>query len=148
MLDSQAPNVEVVTNSDNDVNNKAAIHSNGKTKAEEHEADLINTIAEYAWPAEPHGLLQERSDTVDDGKEERSGDDVLVREARLREVSGDHLADGIGVYDSDEEDEWDEMLRADRGSEVEVGRDEDPRVHKGEEAQEGFAAALTACFAD
>lgn len=37
ILDSQAPDVEIVADVDDDVDDKAAIYTNGKTEAHEHE---------------------------------------------------------------------------------------------------------------
>lgn len=48
-------------------------------------------------------------------------------------MSGDDLADGVGVYETDVEDEGDEMVVEDYGVEVEVDWDEGP---DGEEREE------------
>lgn len=46
VLNGQAPNVKVVANGDDDVDDEAAVDADGHTEKAEHEGDLVDAIAE------------------------------------------------------------------------------------------------------
>lgn len=59
-------------------------------------------------------------------------------------MGGDHLADGVGVHKTDEEDEGDEVLVQNLRVQAEVDDDEGPGAEEGREAEEGFVGGLAA----
>lgn len=54
MLNSQAPNIQVIANVDNDINDETPIYADGKTETQEHERDAEHApiITETRRPAE------------------------------------------------------------------------------------------------
>lgn len=51
VLDGQAPDVEIVTDRNDDVDNKAAIDTNTHSEHQEHESHLIDIATQGAGPA-------------------------------------------------------------------------------------------------
>jgi hypothetical protein len=144
VLNSQAPNVQVIADAHNHVHNKAAIHTNSQSQAREHERDLVHAIAQSAGPAEADARLQDGTERVDDAEQERQGDDVLVRELGFGQVRRDHLTDRVGVQEADEEDERHEVGVQDLRVQGQVGDDEGPGAGEGEQAEEGVVGSVAA----
>ena len=126
MLDGQTPNVKVVTDGDNDINDKAAVHTNCKAQAGEHEGNLVLSITQSTRPAEPDVLLQERTQTVNDTEEQRQDQNVSHGEGRLGQMSSDHLADRVGVDETDVEDERHKVLAQNDRLKEEIGGNDGP----------------------
>lgn len=81
MLDGQAPDIEVVTDCNNDIHDERAVDTDGAAQHQEHVGDLIDTVAQGAGPAEPRvsGLiLQEGTEGVDDSVGQRENEYVGV----------------------------------------------------------------------
>lgn len=81
MLDGQAPNVEVVTDCNNDIHDEGAVDTDCAAQHQEHVGDLVDTVAQGARPAEPRvsGLiLQEGAEGVDDSVRQRENEYVGV----------------------------------------------------------------------
>lgn len=81
MLDGQTPNVEVVTDCNNDIHNERAVDTDGAAQHQEHVGDLVDTVAQGARPAEPRvsGLiLQEWAEGVDDSVGQRENEHIGV----------------------------------------------------------------------
>ena len=104
MLDGQTPDVKVIANGNNDINDKAAVNTNRKSQAREHEGNLVLSITQSTWPTEASVLVQERTQTVDDAKDQRQDQDIGHGEGRLGQMSGDHLADRVSVDKTDVKD--------------------------------------------
>lgn len=86
MLDGQAPNVEVVTDCNNNIHDKRAVDTDGAAQHEEHVRDLVDTVAQGARPAEPGvaGLvLEEGAKGVDDSISQWEDEYVGVRVIEL-----------------------------------------------------------------
>ena len=151
MLDSQAPDVQVVADADNDVNNKASVDTKCQTKAGEHEGNLVDAITQSAGPSETDACLENGTQSVDDAEEQRECEHVLVRELRLCQVCGDHLADGVGVHETNQQDEGNEVLVQDLRVKGEVSNDESPGAEERSQAQKriiGSVATVTARLED
>lgn len=142
ILDRQAPDIEVIANRPDDIDDKAAMHTNGKTQTHEHERNLINVITKRAGPADANMFLQQRTERVDDTVDERVHEHVATRESGLCQVRDDHTADGEGVDETGVEAEWDEMLAQDHGLEVEVRGNENPGGCESKETEECNASPL------
>lgn len=61
MLNGKAPYVKVITDGDDDVNNKAPVNTNGGSKHHEHEGDLVNIVTKSAGPADTEISLEDRA---------------------------------------------------------------------------------------
>jgi hypothetical protein len=149
MLDCQAPDVQVIADAHDHINDKAAVHTDRQTKAGEHEGNLVHAISQSARPSEANASLQDRSQSVDDAKEQREREHVLVRELGLGQMRGDHLADGVSVHESDEQDKGHEVLVQDLRVKGEVSDNESPGTEERSKAQErivGSVATVTANF--
>lgn len=153
MLDRQAPNVQIITNTRDDIEHKAPMHTNTHAQTQKHKRNLVHAVhAQRARPPQrsqpnpPQLVLQKRTHGVDDAPQQRQDQDVVedVREGIFNQVRGDHLADGVGVDEADVEGERDEMVPQDDGVEREVERDEGPGDEEGNEAPEGVVVAVLA----
>ena len=144
MLDGETPNIQVVTDGNDNINNEATVDADGHAKHAEHKGDLVHAVAEGTGPTRSPSnvLLEDGTDRVDDAKSQRDHEHVPVREAELDQVSRDHLADAVGVDKSAEDDEGNQMLGANHGLEIQVGHDQDPGSEEGDEALEGATAAV------
>lgn len=142
VLDGQAPDVKVVTDGDNDINDEAAVNTDGGTKHHKHEGDLVDTVTKSARPPKGKVPLQDGANGVGNPKDEEQAQDVPVGEAQVDEVSGDDLTNAVGVDEAGEEGKGDEMALADLGLQVEVGNDHGPDRNKGDEAEEGATRAV------
>lgn len=147
VLDRQTVDVQVIADAHNHINDKAAVHTNGKTEDRKHESNLVNAVAKSTRPSETDACLQHRTESVDDAKEQRKRDDVLVRELGLGQVRSDHLAYGVSVHESDEEDEGNEVLVEDLWVEEEVGDDESPGSEERCKAEKGIVGSIAAVTA-
>ena len=146
MLDGQTPNVKVVADSDNDINDKAAVHTDSKTQAGEHEGNLVLSITQSTRPAETDVLLQERPQTVNDTEEQRQDQHVRHGEGRLGQMSSDHLADRVGVDKTDIEDERHKVLAQNDRLKEEVGGNDGPGKEEGSQTvkrEDGVLLAQT-----
>lgn len=158
ILDSQAPDIQVIANRPDDIHHKAPIHAHSETQAQEHKRNLVYTIAQRAWPAhiaqpaqiEPINVgvrqmfAKPWPEAVNGGKEQGEDEDVGAGEGGFAEVSGDHAADAECVDESNVEDEGHKVLVQDDGLQVEVERDESPGGEEGKETEHGTTAALAA----
>lgn len=142
MLDRQTPNIQIIADRPDDVNNEATMHTNRQAQAHEHKGDLVDVVAQSARPAKADVALQEGSEGVGHAVDERVDEDVAAREAGLGKVGDNHAADGVGVDETRVEDEWDQMLAEDHGLEEEVHGDEGPWSEKRKETVQGVAAPL------
>lgn len=147
VLDGQAPNVEVVADGDNDVNDEAAVDANRHAEHAEHEGDLVHAVAERRGPPDAGDgavLEEDGAERVDDAERERDHEHVPVGEVELDEVGRDHLADAVGVDEAAEEGEGHQVAVQDVGLQREVRHDEAPGDEEGAQADEGVAAAVAA----
>lgn len=103
VLDGQAPNVEVIADGDNDIDDEASVNTDSGSEHHEHESDLVDIATEGAGPAESEVLLEIGTDSIDDAKSERNAEDVGVRESQVDEMGGDHLSDTVGVDNTGKE---------------------------------------------
>lgn len=137
VLDGQAPNVKVIANGDNDVDDKAAIDTKGGTKHEEHIGNLVRVAAEGAGPAKANHVGQNRPHRVKDAKGQESAENVVKGEWLLQQVGGNHLTDAVGVDEADKEGKRHEVVVKNLGVLLEVGDDEEPDGKEGDETDEG-----------
>jgi len=144
ILNSQAPNIQIITDGPDDVNNEASVHTNRKTKAHEDERNLIDIVAQSTRPANADVSLQEWTERVCDAVNKRIDEDVAARETGLGEMRDDHAAYGIGVDETCVENEWHEMMAEDHWLEVQVDWNENPRGGEGQQTTESLASILTA----
>lgn len=144
VLDGQAPDVEVVADGDDDVNNEATVDAQRGAEHEEDKGHLVDVITERAGPAEADVLDQVRAERVDDAERERQTENVPVGEGQLHKVGGDHLADAVGVDEAGEQGKGYEVVVQDVGLQVQIGNDEGPDAEEGDQAEQRVAGALTA----
>lgn len=145
VLDSQAPDVEVVADANNHVCDKRAVNADAEAEAHEDEGDLVGVAAEGGWPADANVRLQDGAETIDYAEEERYDEDVGHGEAGLGQMCGNHLADRVGVDEGNVEDKGDEVVVKNDGVEFEVGGNEDPSCEEREEAIKGGDGVLVSC---
>ena len=86
VLDGQAPDIQIVTDADDDVDDEARVHAEREPQTREHEGDLVDAVAERAGPADTEAGLQHRPQGVEHAVDERQDEDVLVREGGFGEV--------------------------------------------------------------
>lgn len=146
MLNLQTPYVQVVTNCNNHIKDEAAVYSDAKSKTHENKRDLV-CRTQSAWPSIAEFVLQPGANAVDNAKEEGREQYVLIREPAFREMSGDDLADRIGVDEADKERERHEVIDEDLRAKREVRRNEDPRVEEWEESKKRAQRVLFALTA-
>lgn len=143
MLDGQAPDIEVVADGVDDVDDEAAVDADGEAQRAENERNLIDVGAERRRPPDHPQLLQKvRAHAVGYPERKRQRQHVVEGESRLRQVRHDDLAYAVCVDEADEEHEWHEMVVEDHRLQVEVGRDECPCGEEGQEAEHGNAGAF------
>lgn len=70
VLDGQAPDIKIIADGDNDINNEAAIHTSSRSEHHEHEGNLVNTVTKSTRPADPKMLLEDGPQRVDDTESE------------------------------------------------------------------------------
>jgi hypothetical protein len=147
VLDGQTPDIKVVANGNDDINDKAAVDTNGKTEAREHEGDLVLSITQSARPAKADMLGKERAQAVNDTEEQRQDQHVGHGETRFGQVSSDHLADRIGIDEANIKDKRHKVLAQDDGLKEEIGRNDSPGEEERSqtvESDDGVLFALTA----
>lgn len=150
MLDCQAPDVKVVADGDDDIDDEASIDADCGTEHAEHEGDLVDTVAEGRGPtyAGNGAILQEDgANRINDTKGEWDHDDVPVREIELHEVSGNHLANAVGVDNAGEENEGHEMVVKNVGLQRKVEHHESPGNEEWGETDESITATVAASTA-
>lgn len=69
MFDSQAPDIEIIANADNNIHDETSIHTHSQAQAREYESDLVDAIAQHTRPAETDVIFQERTQGVEDAEE-------------------------------------------------------------------------------
>lgn len=146
VLDGEAPDVEVVADGDDDVDDEGAVDAGRGAEHAEDEGDLVHVGAEGARPARgpPEGRLQDGAQRVGDPPRERQREDVPVGKRQLDEVRRDHLPHAVRVDEPREQREGHEVLRADQRLQVQVRHHEHPRAEEGQQAEERPAAAVAA----
>lgn len=100
MFDGQAPDVEVVTDCNNDIHNERTVNTDGASQHQKHVRDLVDAVTQGTGPAEPSvpGLvLQEWSKRVNDTVGQRKDEDVGVRVVEFNQVCRDNLSHRVGV---------------------------------------------------
>ena len=142
VLDGQAPDVEVVADGDNDVDDEAAVHANRNAQQEKHVGDLVDTVTQDARPAEAGVLFEEGAQGVDDAEDERQAKHVEEGEGQLGEVGGDHAADAISIDDTGKEHEGNQVVVKNVGLQEEVRANHGPDAEEGNEAEQGAEGAL------
>ncbi len=147
MLDRQAPDIQVIADRDDDINDEAAVYTNRQAEHAEHVGDLVHAVAEGAGLPEPAHLrsfLQHRAKRVEDAEGHRDSEHVVVGEVELDEVRRDHLPHRVRVHDAGEDDERDQVVLQDVRLQPEVCYDEDPGEEERNETHERIAAAVAA----
>jgi len=85
VLDGQAPDIEVVADGVDDVDDEAAVDADGEAERAEDEGDLVDVIAEGGRPADDAQLAQQqRAHAVSHAEHQRQRQHVVEREPRLR----------------------------------------------------------------
>lgn len=144
ILDSQAPNIQIITNRPNDIHDKAAMDTHGKSQTHEHECHLVNIVTQGARPTNTNMALQPGTRGINDGVDQRIDKHVSTREPGFREMRDNHSTNGIRVHESGVEDERNEMVVQDNRLQVEICRDEGPCSCESEETVEGVTGVLAA----
>ena len=144
VLNSQAPDIQIITDIRDHINNEASMHTQCESQTGEHVRNLVVAIAEYTRDSKlwcPCVCCTE---------EDRKQEDVEVREGRQRQVRGDYEADLVREREADEEEEGDQVLLEDGGALGEPEGEERPGYDKGREAGESreYREALGAAGAD
>ena len=147
MFDSQAPNVQIIADSDDDIHYKAAVNPNREAKTCEHEGDLVDIVSQCAWPAESKRLLKKRAECVNDAESQRECDDVLVRKVQHHKMRGDDLAHAVSVDQADVEDEWDQVVVENVWMKHEIGHDDSPGCEEWEQAKQSHPGLFTSISA-
>lgn len=83
MLDGEAPDVEVITDADNDIGNEATVNTDPETETQEDKGDLVSAVAKGRGPAKTSCLLEVRTKAVEDAEEKRQDQDIGHWEARF-----------------------------------------------------------------
>lgn len=149
ILYRQAPDVKVIADSPDDIDNKASVNSHSQTQTHEDEGHLVNVVTQGAGPTNSDMRLQPWTQRVKDTVDERVDQHIATRKAGLDEMGGDDTADRVRVDKTGVEDKGYEMLMQYQRLEEEVRRDESPCCSEGEQAEEcdaGFLATGTAGF--
>lgn len=115
MLDSQTPNVEVVTNIDYHIHNEAAVDAKSKPDAREEKSHLVDAVTERAIPSNANVLEENWSDGVNDSVRERQCQHVLVWKRRLCQMSCNHLTDTVSIDHSGVQYKGHDVLSEDDG---------------------------------
>ena len=89
---------------------KAAINTNSHSQHAEHIRNLVSTTSKSTWPSDANSLTKERSQRVKYSVCDWQDKHIVVWEVELDEKGRDHLSDGVGVDETCEEDEWDQMV--------------------------------------
>lgn len=144
VLDGQAPDVEVVANGNNDVDNEATIDTKGGAKHEHDICHLVGAVTQGTRPPETNVLPQNGTHGIGDTNHKQGTKHVVVREWLLEQMRRDHAADRVGVDEADENGEGNEVVVEDKGLQLQVGEHEEPDSKDGAEAEEGAARVLTA----
>ena len=121
MFYCQAPDVQVITDRGDDIVNEATVYSKSEPTAEKDEGDLVDIISKSAGPQSKF-----RTQAVDHCKCKRSDKNVLIREFVFDQMSGDHLANRVGIYEASVEDEWEEVVTQDDWLQGKIGGNQDP----------------------
>ena len=138
ILDSQAPNIQIITNGRDDIVDETSINPNPQSYSQKHKADLIDSTAQRARPQSDG-----RTDAVDDGQCEWEREDVVHGEFWVFDQVGCYDgADRVGVYEADVECKGDQMVEKNDRLEVEVDGDEEPGRRVREEAYEGWGGGF------
>lgn len=80
MLNSQAPNVKIITDSNNNINHKASIDTNSHSQHAEEISNLVCSITKSRWPSKTDVVLQEWTDGIEDAIRKRDIENVVVWE--------------------------------------------------------------------
>lgn len=137
VLNGQAPNVEVVTDSNNDIHDKASVDTESSAEHQEKIGSLVHTIAKRAGPANAIVVQQDRANRIGNAKANQHAQNVPVGEAHLGEVCGNHLPDAVSIDEASEQGEGNQVVVEDVWLQIEVGNDQGPDGEKGSKAKKG-----------
>lgn len=137
VLDSQAPDVEVVTDGNNDIHDKASVDTKSSAEHQENKGGLVHIIAERAGPTNAIVVQQDRANRIGNAKANQHAENVPVGEAHLGEVCGNHLPDAVSVDEASKQGKGDQVVVEDIWLQIEVGNDQGPDGEKGSKAKKG-----------
>lgn len=135
MFDRKTPDIHVIADCDNNVDDEASINAKPKANAQENKRNLVNIVAQSSRPPEisgilaeqwPQVVLQDGPDRINNPVNKREDENVTEREARLGEMGGYHLAYAIRVYQAHVENEGHQVVVQDDRLEVKVNGDQEP----------------------
>jgi len=150
MLDRQAPNIQVVADSNDNIYHETAIDTNRNPQHAKHRRDLINPIPKRRGPAQARNramFLQHRPHGINYRARQWHDHDVPVREGQLGQVRRDHLPNGIGIDKAGKDGKRHEVIVQNRRLESKISDDKCPRGPEGEETQERMPRAIAASTA-
>jgi hypothetical protein len=110
VLDCETPNIQIVTNSPDDIHNKTAMYAHAQAETHENESDLVNIVAQSAWPPYTNVFLQPWPKGVDDAVNQGIYEDIAPRKSRFGEMWNDHTSDRVSVDETGVEDEGYQMV--------------------------------------
>lgn len=144
MLDRQAPDVKIIADANNDIHNKASIHTNCGAKHEEHKGGLIDIVAQRAGPANTVVVQQDRANGINNTKADEHAEDVPVGETHLGKVSSDHLPDAVGINEAGEEGKGNQVVVEDIWLQIQIRNDKGPDSEERNKAKQGTSGTVTA----
>lgn len=137
VLNSQAPDVEVITDGNNDIHDKASVDTKSSAEHQENKGSLVHIVAKRARPAKAIVAQQDRANRIGNAKANQHAQDVPVGEAHLGEVCGNHLPDAVSVDEASEQGKGDQVVVEDVWLQIEVGNDQGPDGEEGNKAKKG-----------
>lgn len=142
VLDGQAPDVEIITNGDNNVNNEASVDTDTHAEHQEHESHLVDITTQSTGPTVTSLLQEDRAQRVDDAKNKRKAKNIPEGESEVDQVSGNNSTDAVGIDEASKERKGDEMVGADARLEGKISGDHGPDAEEWDESEQGVARAV------
>lgn len=80
MLDRQTPNIQVITNRRDDVDDKTSVNAHAHAQTQEQKRHVV-PARQRARPTQSERVLQKRAKAVEDAVDQRQDENVVVRKA-------------------------------------------------------------------
>jgi hypothetical protein len=135
VLDRETPNVQIITDSPDDIHDETSMYTYCQSQAHEDKSDLVDIGAQGTWPSYANMLLKPWTKGVHDAVNERVDENITPREAGFCEMRDDHATNRVRIDEASVEDERHQVVIEDNRLQVEVRRDQNPSCAKGEETK-------------
>lgn len=151
MFDRQAPDIEVVADCHDNVDDKRPVHTDCEAQTRKDKRDLVDVVAQAAWPPNANVCLQDRAQAVQNAKRQWQNQYVVHWKSSFGQVCSDHLPNAVGIDEANVPDKGNKVVAENHWLQVEICRDQYPGGEEWEKTKERISsvfATSAACLHD